>query len=289
MSPPILTATDFSPLAELAAERAALLAHARHRPLHLLHVYNDFAWTNLRALLSEPAGQDLEAPSRDRLRALADELAARHGLAPVATAVATGRAAKGIVARAREIDAGFIVLGAHGTGLMQELAIGGTAIKVLRGSRCPVLVVRRKPDGPYGQVLTATDFSATATRALRVALDTFPDATHRVVHAYSVPRESQMRLADTGEADVERYRERALEVALRRLDAFVADADYSAVDSVQCSARLGHAASVLLEEARTVDLLVVGKHGASALDEQLLGSVTLNVLHHASCDVLLVP
>lgn len=37
------------------------------------------------------------------------------------------------------------------------------------------------------------------------------------------------------------------------------------------------------------DLLVIGRHGRSALEERLLGSVALNLLHHAPCDVLLAP
>ena len=47
----------------------------------------------------------------------------------------------------------------------------------------------------------------------------------------------------------------------------------------------------LMDEIQTsgFDLLVVGRHGVSVLDERLLGSVTLNLLHHAPCDVLLVP
>ncbi len=131
MSQPILAATDFSPLADLAVERAAL-----------------------------------------------------HGLPAVDSAVVTGRASKGIAARAREIGAGLVVLGAHGAGIVRELAMGGTAIKVLRASPCPVLVVRRDAARPYARILAATDFSATATRALRAALDGFPDAAHSVVHAY---------------------------------------------------------------------------------------------------------
>jgi len=67
--------------------------------------------------------------------------------------------------------------------------------------------------------------------------------------------------------------------------------DFQAAGGVETRVRLGHAASVLLEETGLcdADLIVVGKYGASALDERLLGSVTLNVLHHSPCDVLLVP
>lgn len=291
MSQPILAATDFSPLADFAVERAARLASGRQCPLHLLHVYNDFAWANLRALLREPLGHNVEAAARERLRALASEVAARHGLPAVDSAIVIGRAAAGIAARARQLTAGLVVLGAHGAEIVRDLALGGTAIKVLRESPCPVLVARRDPKRPYGRVLVATDFSATATRALRAALDGFPDAAHSVIHAYSVPHEGQMRLAGAAPEDIERYREQARQVAQRNMDAFVADADYRAARGIRTLVRHGYAAAILLDETKraAADLLVIGKHGASALDERLLGSVTLNLLHHAPCDVLLVP
>ncbi|MEW5966160.1 MAG: universal stress protein [Pseudomonadota bacterium] len=288
---PILAATDFSVAAGHAIERAARLARELGRPLHLLHVYNDFAWANLRALVRLPPGADAEARARARLADLAGILAARHGLAAVEQAVVTGRAAAGIAARAREIGAGLVVLGAHGEGIVQELALGGTAIRVLRASPCPVLVTRQPSERPYARVLVASDFSATATRALRLALALFPGAALNTMHAYSADQEGRMRLAGAGQADIERYRAQAREVAERAMAAFVADADVLAAGSVAAKVGFGYAATVILEEVQRhdIDLLIVGKHGASALDEWVMGSVTLNLMHHATCDVLMVP
>lgn len=288
---PILAATDFSPQAELAVARAAALARACQRPLHLLHACNDFTWSNLRALLRQPPGYDLEGALGARLRAIADDLAGQ-GLPAVGSAVVVGRASAGIVARARELDAGLVVLGAHGEGLGRELALGGTAIKTLRASPCPVLVVRADPARPYARILVGTDFSEASTRALRTALDLFPAARFGVVHAHGTPHAGNLRrLAGAAAEDVEHFLDQAREASARNLAAFIVDADYRAAGGVEGISREGHAAGVLLEEAgRTgADLVVVGKHGRSALDERLMGSVTLNVLHHAPCDVLLVP
>lgn len=293
MSTPILVATDFSPLARFAVERAALLARERQCPLRLVHVLNPFAWDHLRGCLPESLrGGDPRNEARLDLDTLAADLAARHGLSDVSGGTAEGRASVQIVEQARKTGAGLVVLGAHGAGIMRDLALGGTAIKVLRASPCPVLVARLDPDRRYARVLAATDFSATATRALRVALNGFPDAAHSIVHAYEVPYEGRMRLvAGTSPEDIERYRDQVRQDAQRKLDAFIADADYQAAGGVRGRVRHGFAAAVLLDElARSnADLLVLGKHGASALDERLLGSVTLNLLHHAPCDVLLVP
>lgn len=291
MPSPILAATDFSPLADFAVERAARLARERQWPLHLLHVYNEFAWSNLRKLLREPSGYDAEAAARERLRSLASEIATRHGLPDVGSTFLSGRASVGIATQARELAAGLVVLGAHGEGIVRELALGGTAIKVLRTSSCPVLVVRREPKQAYARILTGTDFSATSARALRAAIEGFPGAIHAVINAYSVAFEGRMRSTGSSQEDIERYREEDREVAQRSIDAFVADANHQAAGGVQSFVRHGYSAAVLLDEAqrRDSDLLVVGKHGISVLDERLLGSVTLNVMHHALCDVLVVP
>jgi nucleotide-binding universal stress UspA family protein len=292
MPSPILAATDFSAVAGFAVERAALLARARRCPLHLLHVYNEFAWSSLRRLLREPPGHDVEAPARERLAATARTLADRHGLTEVSGQILTGRASAAIAARAGELGAGLVVLGAHGAGVDRALALGGTAIKVLRASPGPVLVVRREPLRDYERVLVATDFSATATRALRAALDGFPTASHCLVHVHALGHAAGGELAaGVAPADIERHRAQEREAAQRNLQAYVAYADYLAAGNVRTLAREGYPASVLLEEAsaQSADLLVVGKHGAGALEERLLGSVTLNLLHHAPCDVLLVP
>ena len=61
--------------------------------------------------------------------------------------------------------------------------------------------------------------------------------------------------------------------------------------SVSCEARVveGHAGSALLEQAKGAALVVVGSRGRSDLTGMLLGSVSHQVLHHASCPVTVVP
>lgn len=291
MNTPILAATDFSVAAERAVRRAAQLAEELSRPLHLLHVCNEFTWHSLRALLAQPPGFDLRADLEARLRAVAAALA-RPGTPPAQTAVRLGRAAAGIVSRARELAAALVVLGAHGEGLASELALGGTASKVLRASPCPVLVARCDVRRPYRRILVGTDFSETSARALHQLLEWFPAAALTVVHALGATQAERLRhLPAVAQRDAGLHLEREREAAARKLAAFVTDTDYRAATDIASVLREGHAGSVLLEEAarRGADLLVLGRHGRSALDERLLGSVALNVLHHAPCDVLLVP
>ena len=50
----------------------------------------------------------------------------------------------------------------------------------------------------------------------------------------------------------------------------------------------GHPAQVLLDVAAGADLLVVGSRGHGKFAEALLGSVSQNCAHHASCPVLIM-
>jgi nucleotide-binding universal stress UspA family protein len=50
----------------------------------------------------------------------------------------------------------------------------------------------------------------------------------------------------------------------------------------------GHPAQVLLDVAAGADLLIVGSRGHGEFAEALLGSVSQNCVHHASCPVLIM-
>ena len=50
----------------------------------------------------------------------------------------------------------------------------------------------------------------------------------------------------------------------------------------------GNTARVPLDTATTADLQVLGSRGHGGLTAALLGSVSLNCVHHASCPVVIV-
>lgn len=290
MKTPIVAASDFSPAAALAIERAARMAKQLDCGLRLVHVFNDGIWASVRNIydLERWLGGDPVLGVRDRLSQQARDLAARHGIEVVAETLRGDPAAQ-ISAEAVSANARMLVLGESGESLLGEMLLGGTAQKMLERARLPVLVVRTPTSGNYQRVMVASDFSQTARRAAELALEFFADAHHMLLHAYVVQMEGRMRMAGATEEDISRYREQEHERAREAMHEFLAGVSGSA--DYERRLAYGFPVGAILDAiARSqIDLLVVGKHGGSGLEERLLGSVTQNVLHHASCDVLLVP
>jgi nucleotide-binding universal stress UspA family protein len=86
-------------------------------------------------------------------------------------------------------------------------------------------------------------------------------------------------------ATMEAFRERAEQIA----DEAAATAK-KLQPSVQVEAKAlsGQPADVLLEQAADVQLVVVGRRGLGGFKSLLLGSVSQQVVHHATCPVVVV-
>lgn len=290
MKTTIVAASDFSPAADLAVERAAKMAKHLSCGLRLVHVFNDGIWASVRNIydLERWVGGDPVLGVRDRLSQQARDLAQRHGIEVVAETL-SGDPAGQISADAIAANARMLVLGESGESLLGEMLLGGTAQKILERARLPVLVVRTPTGGNYERVMVTSDFSATARHAAELALEFCVDAHHMLLHAYVVPMEGRMRMAGANEEEISRYRDQEHERARVAMHEFLANVRGSA--DYERRLVYGFPVGAILDGvARSqVDLLVVGKHGGSSIEERLLGSVTQNVLHHVSCDVLLVP
>lgn len=286
----IVVATDLSAGAAAAVERAAHLARRSSTPLWLLHVFNDSLWATVKGIYNVGTWNVAEPQlvARQRLSELADEVAARYGIAAFAE-TAIGRAAAAIAEFVVAKEARLVVVGAHGENLVRDIVLGGTALKVLEKAPIPVVLVRRPVAGDYAQVLVGTDFSPGAAGAVRLALALFPEAGCTLLHAYSVPFEGRMHLAGTSDADIERFRENERIAAAGRMDGFVAA--MGARPRLVTRLQLGYPAATIIEQAVQLgaDLVAVGRHSGGKLGERLLGSVTRNVLYHAGCDVLVAP
>lgn len=284
----ILAVTDFSAPARHAADRAARLAHETGAQLTLMHVVSGQTLDELRLWLgaSHGAEQQLRKDAAERLKLLADELAAARRVA-LQTQLATGRVLDEIVREAEARQADLVVLGARGAGFLRRLVLGTTSERLLRRSTRPLLVVKQTPRAPYHRVLVAIDFSPWSAHAIEAARRVAPHARLLLLTTFRVPFEGKLRLAGVDTPTIEHYRRQAQASASQQLDTLAHEAGLKPGQWDACVME-GDAWQRILEQEQEqdCDLVVLGKHGQSAAEELLLGSVTNSVLAESSSDVL---
>ncbi len=140
----ILAPIDFSAASKQVVAEALKLARAMQARLVLLHVVQPPIVTNsdLGPQLSADFVAAAASSAQKNLAALQRKLQAK-GLT-VTTAHLVGPPGQAIAEEAAALRASYIVLGSHGHGAFYELVVGGTASRVLKLARCPVVVVPSK-------------------------------------------------------------------------------------------------------------------------------------------------
>lgn len=192
----------------------------------------------------------------------------------------SGEPACSIVQQASNVEADLLVIGSRGQNMLRRLFLGSVAREVLRTSHIPVLLewVEPKPEQTAAQceavctnmlqhVVLATDFSAASNQALA----TFGELT---------PGAGKVGVIHVGSSDTAEHERQQLDAVADSL-------------SVPATAHLltGKPSSAIAEFARlnNVTLIVVGKHGQSAVASKLIGSTAANLCEIANRPVLMVP
>ncbi len=289
----ILVATDLSSHAGRAETRAAMLAQSLGAgKLVLMHVVPRLPLEALTRIFDRTpleTEQKLLDAARADLAERARRLGEKFDIA-TGTAVRIGRPYVEIAEEAEALDAELVVVGGYGAHLVRELFLGATAEKVLSKSRRPVLVVKQEPLSPYKRLLVPVDFSPSSARALDWAQAVAGGAETTVVHVYEAPYESTLRYASVEDKVIEGYQAAARQQAQDALRAFLAPRRAAGTDFLQRMLH-GHPAAGIRELAEEMrpDLIVMGKHGQTEIEELLLGSVTKHVLFETHCDMLVAP
>ena len=286
----ILVATDFSPRADRAVRRAALLAAEHEAELYLLYVLPAFPLEVFKRLIAEtPLETEQRLYNRAKL-ALQNraEILGANGIR-VNHHVAIGRAHIEINRYAERHHADLIVMGDQGETFAQELFLGTTASKTLRTGHYPLLIVKQEPKGKYEHVLVPVDFSQNSLNALEVALKVTAQTPIHVLHAVEMPFGQKMKQAGFNAERVDLYRNKMLSHAREGMEKIVIDYAHGET-RVTSIIEYGHAPEMIREKTQSldIDLVVIGKRGQTELDEALFGSVTKHVLYETPCDVLVV-
>lgn len=287
----ILAATDFSHTAEGASRRAALLAKACDATLQVVHVLYEppLAATWRKLVEGEGITADrVRAHATTHLSELADSLEKRTGVRP-AVQVIDGKPAQAVAAWALQNGADLIVVGAHGEHLLFDLFVGSTALKLLRLSVLPVLLVKQNPPSDYERVVIATDFSPAARAAADRVATMLPAAELHLFHAYEAPFERQMAYAGSDDEAIDHYRRLGEAEAKHQMEAFVAT--LAEPGRYRYKVRHGYAPALISQFVAEIgaDLLVSGSHRQSEVAASLLGSVAAHLINESRTDLLLVP
>ncbi len=126
-----------------------------------------------------------------------------------------------------------------------------------------------------GTILVGYDGSSEADLALRWAAETAA-LDGRPVRSVTVDNRENSRYASQAPVPTDQIS--------ARVDAILHEAGVSGTVDVHS----GHAVSVLLQNAKKADLLVVGSRGLGRAAETLLGSVSQHLVRHAPCPVVVM-
>lgn len=289
----ILVATDFSKGADKAVERAALLAAIYQCKRAELITINDGGKPQtafgIKDSVFDAILRSITETACEDLRLKAAELRARYGI-EFACTFRFGQASKEIINRAEEMDADLIITGAHERNLLPDFLFGTTTDKLIRLSRRPLLIVKSDSTADYRHILVLVDFSEDSKQAAKIALSVSPSASFVFLHACEVEYEGKMHFAGVDQTVIDGYRLNEYEYARSALR--------NVIEELHVPDRLitehlvfdkpGVAVRKYAEQANP-DLIVVGKHGRSRIEELLIGSVTRETIARTKCDILVVP
>lgn len=146
----ILCPTDFSERARSAARVAVDLASRTGGTVELFHVVPPRT-TDRVALSADAASLDeaLRSDGQARLAAECRELAVQG--VEVTSGLGDGDVESAILARAKAIAAGIIVMGAHARPAVERFVLGSAAERTLRRADRPVIIV------PPGSIASGAD------------------------------------------------------------------------------------------------------------------------------------
>jgi nucleotide-binding universal stress UspA family protein len=281
----ILCPTDFSPGSQPAVGAAVQLANATNAELVLAH-----AWY----LTSPLAGGEYVFPPQvtqqlvdDSQRALDDAVrgAGTAGATRVSGRLLAGAPWAQIVGLLEAEPFDLCVIGTHGRTGLSRILLGSVAENVVRHAPCSVLTVRPTGVGPaFEHVLVPTDFSESSDQALGIAAEMVrPGGAITLLHVLELPvsYRGEVPIPELAR-DLDKHAVEALEKRAKRLGAKLGG-------RVLTRSRIGYPGAqtlAVLDDDRTIDLVVMGSHGRTGLRRVLLGSVAEKVVRNARCSVL---
>jgi nucleotide-binding universal stress UspA family protein len=195
-----------------------------------------------------------------------------------------GSPAEIILDTARKRNADLVAVGARGRNQVTEIVLGSVSHRVLTHASCPTLIVKGN-DRPIQQVLVAIEGAEDAGRITQW-LRTHPFNKPVALTVLSVVPSLEM----VGSANIIEFQawcdaaKRYAEDLVKETGAGLMSPNYK----VSTQIVTGVPAAKIAEQAKTMDLVVVGSHSRRGVERFLLGSVSHSVVHRVACSILVV-
>lgn len=210
----------------------------------------------------------------------------------VKTQIISGNIKNEINRIAQENDYALIVVGAEKHSIVGSLFLGGVAYDILYGSTKPILLIREANQAQLNEdsrdlirhILFPTDFSENADIAFEQVKEMVKNGVKKVT-IFHIQDESKInpyllhRLVEFNEIDNGR---------LQKLkDELLSLSDVEVETQIRYGAPTAEIIKLVDEEK--IPLIVMGTQGRGFIKEIFLGSVSHNIVRHASASVLLIP
>ncbi|MBX3235998.1 MAG: universal stress protein [Nitrospiraceae bacterium] len=189
-----------------------------------------------------------------------------------------------IIDTAKKEQADLIAIGARGRGRVGEVLLGSVSHRVAQHAHCSTLVVKDRM-GPVKRVVVAVESHEDGTR-IKDWLIRHPFKEPAGLTLVSVVRPipatdpfSLFPVQDWTDTAV-----RHAEDVVKQLGTAVMDHRYS----VGTHVAVGDPVEVVIQQADSADLLIIGSHGRKAVERFLLGSISHALVHRSACPVLIV-
>ena len=288
---PVVVGVDGSTSGRDALDWAVAEAVGQRRPLRIVQAFTPPVTDGP---LDPTLGRTVDGPLPAAAERVLDEAVARARCAgpdlDVPRRLVAGATTPALLAMAQ--DARLLVLGSPSVSGFSNRRGGSVGVAVVCEARCPVVIIRPRPDqrrGPSaGRVVVGVGDTDLTSPAIRFAFET---AARRgigvtAVHAWSPAVASyagcNLAPAIAEICDEQERRQQLLLQALLGVRRNSPDVD------VKLHLVRGSPGQVLVGESPGAELVVVGSRGLGALRGTLLGSVSQTLLRHADCPVAVV-
>jgi nucleotide-binding universal stress UspA family protein len=282
----ILVGVDGSAESESAVQWAAREAAMRGAPLMLMHIIGPvmISWSTGPYLAAALQWQDDNAEAIiERARQVVQDSVDPARLPSVRTEIRKEGVAGSLIEASEHAQ--MVVMGTRGMGALGRALLGSVSTSVLHYGHGPVVIVHADHDTPHDDgrpVLLGIDGSPASEAATSMAFD---EASRRGVDLIALHAWSDIGATLTIETDWRELEDEGHEILAERLAGWRERyPDVTAHRRIVCD----RPAHWLLEEARRVQLVVLGSRGRGGFTGMLLGSVSSKVAQAAATPVMVV-